>query len=951
MLSRAANVPHVCFAKRLTSILFTRPTLNGLSLHSRREWIERRCYSSDPVIHSKEKIEALISGRISAREFNKSIRKPTSKASKRRTSRKPGRRRKDDIPDWGLGASPTEKEPTRGAGAAHILEDDAVNELPGGLADELADEELLAEQIPAEELHAEKPRAEEPDHLEQASPRDGPMITEEVTAEPGHFKPKRRPRHRRDFRDELVQARSVPVAALGEQIEAIMLKNPNQMKRPKRSVRRVQGETTEARVELDSERDEVVEHSDENSEEAMEAALKNIDDLRPADKTVLRMRDFDILADTLLEGFNHNQLTRYFIHKRLEMSQQGLGKPVTYPWIVKQGPWVAAKPDHWGPLRPKQRQVIMIMQLLWNLEVQEQVEGLGRTLLWLQPRVFELIAPPNSVVLEQLSKDFLYQSNKEKITTSFDECRINIYARKSTIPVILSHLDEVVKSIQCQKISSDHFQEQDLDEGLLQELERITKTHIEYKEKERELEISWLGKQDLASLIEDAKNTETPADVALRLLLEQPTKEQQSSVHIFAPSESKKPQDGTFISHQRENRSMSWKDKLRQWSRYVVPVGQAAAARDDVSVQLAEAIPFPVSTPKAPKGIEQTCQVTASFGHVLHGRSSRTVPAMAKHRRLLSPVLPHPASFTSLSDEDKPMAQRATIVLNFFPDPTQAPTKLDSAPPSIQLRLPADLGADLADFSLPPDSALFGVAAKHISDVLLPSESVDVRLTQTHLLPLDPSQEFVKEFISQCEFNPPRGLLKTPSKATFSIPKAWVTSPKATGRPSKATINVPYIFVGSEIHQAVELEFHGHTLCYSSIDAGRHGGRRQELSLQAGPPQSKDATPLTLDKAEASRFLSLVGRVAAGDYFSWHNGSQLMRNLTNVDALEDEAVEDHMPLLEAEDHEDAQNAESEHSRDVEQEDGHPSIEPAADSIPDGPSQDSQSLDADETQKM
>jgi hypothetical protein len=89
------------------------------------------------------------------------------------------------------------------------------------------------------------------------------------------------------------------------------------------------------------------------------------------------------------------------------------------------------------------------------------------------------------VVLEQLSRDFLYQSNKEKITTNFDDCRINIYARKSTIPVILTHLDEVVKSIRSQKISSDHFQENDLDEGLLQELERITKTHIEHNEKKR----------------------------------------------------------------------------------------------------------------------------------------------------------------------------------------------------------------------------------------------------------------------------------------------------------------------------------------------------------------------------------------------------------------------------------------------------------------------------------
>lgn len=87
---------------------------------------------------------------------------------------------------------------------------------------------------------------------------------------------------------------------------------------------------------------------------------------------------------------------------------------------------------------------------------------------------------PNSPILEQVSKDFLYESNKEKITASFDDCRINIYAQKSTVPVILAHLDEIVKSIRHQKISPTHIEEDDLDEQLLQELERITKTHIKY---------------------------------------------------------------------------------------------------------------------------------------------------------------------------------------------------------------------------------------------------------------------------------------------------------------------------------------------------------------------------------------------------------------------------------------------------------------------------------------
>ncbi|KAL7930352.1 mitochondrial inner-membrane-bound regulator domain-containing protein [Trichoderma chlorosporum] len=951
MLSRAANVPRVCFANRLSSsILSARTALSIRSLHSRAEWNQRRYYSSDPVIHSKEKIEALISGRLSEREFKKSTRKASKGSPKRSSSRKPWRRsKKEEIPDWGLAAFETETSSAIPARSAQQLQREVADELPEELVKELAEQlateasvtdELAAEES-AEELAAGELDTDELNLLEQDTTQDGAAATETNAAESSQTKSKRGFTPRENFYDELVQSRSVSVAALGEHIDAIMLKNPNEMKKPRRPIRRVQDNTAEATVELDTERDNMVDEKEESDEEAMRAAMKNIDGLRPADKTILRIKDFDSLANTLLDGFTFNQLVKYFNQKRLAMSNRAKAKSSSYPWIANQEPWVAAKPDHWGPLRPKQRQVIMIMQIIWNLEVQEQVEGLGRTLVWLQPHIFKLIAPPNSSVLEQLSRDFLYESNKEKITTSFDDYRINIYAQKATIPVILSHLDETVKAIRNQKISSECIQEQDLDESHIRELERITKTHIAYKKDKKELEISWLQKQNLASSNTATKNTETPADIALRLLLEQTNRNHQSSVHIITPSDISIKDGGfAFVNHQRENRSMAWKDKLRQWSRFVAPVSKAATPGEDIPAQF----PNVLSNIEAVNGMEPLHQVTASFGHVLHGKNSRTVAAMEKHRRLLSPVLPHPASFTSLVEEDKSATQRTTtIVLNFSPDPTHSLAKYDVAPPAMQLRLPVNPDTDLANFALLADSTLFGLAAQQIDDVLLPGESVDVRLTQNHLLPLEASQESVKQFLSQSEFDLPHGVLKTTSKAAFSIPKAWVTKAKTTRKPSKAAaINVPYIFMGLEIHQAVQLEFHGHTLCYSSIDAGRHGGERQELSLQAGPPQSTDATtPFTLSEAEASRFLSLVEGVAAGRYFSWHDGSRLMRETPDVGTLEDEASEEHLSPLEAEveDYEPVQNAETEPLRNAGQDADQSSNEITSDIATEGPSED------------
>ncbi|KAK1252377.1 hypothetical protein MKX08_003564 [Trichoderma sp. CBMAI-0020] len=923
MLSRAAKAPRVYWANRLaSSILRERTTLSHFYGHE--DWLQQRCYSSDPIIHSKESVEALISGRISTKEFNKSLQKASKKPSRRGSSRRGKgasnrrRNRDEEIPDWGLATAPNDANVKIEAKA------EVVQELKGReAAERLAEAQEEAEEEVQNALA--KALVEEAERLERMEAQDeaAALDIRYLSAEIGQFKSEEE-RSKPSFQDERIQSRSVSVAALGKQIEAIMLKNPNEMKRPKRPTRRIQDKAPEAKVKLDAERDLMMEEVEESNEEALEAALKHIGDLRPVDRTILLMKDFDALANSLLDGFKSSQLTRYYNRERLTAHNQSLQKPPSYSWVADQSPWEPAKPDHWGPLRPKQRQVILIMQTIWNLEVKEQVEGLGRTLVWLEPRIFQLIASPNSSILEQVSKDFLYESNKEKITASFDDCRINIYAQKSTVPVILSHLDEIVKSIRHQKISSRHIEENDLDEQLLKELEQITKTHIKYNKDDKELEISWLESQTSSPSPEGTKNIETSADIALRLLLEQPSKDDQNSVHIITPSEIDKAKDGYFISHQRERRSMRWKDKLKPWSRYVHPVGQTTTASDDVLKHLLEVVSLPASSNSKAKKEAESVVTTASFGHVLHGKGSRTATTMAKHRRLLSPVLPHPASFTSIMDGDGPLTQRTTITLNFSPDPQHHSNDTISTLPSVQLQLPVDPVTDIAHSSLPSGSTLFGIAAHSVSDILLPSESVDIRLTQQRLLPLDASQEPIKEFLSHCEFDLPKGILRTPSKITFSIPKAWAADPKAKRKPSKtATVNASYIFMGLETHQIAEIEFHGHTLRYVGIDAGRHGGQRQELSLQAGPPMrgsdgEQDKAPFELNEEVASAFISLAGEIATGKYFSWHNGSELVRELSDeslgfdeLEVLDDEEIDQELSSSEAEYSGDAQSSESE----------------------------------------
>lgn len=400
MLSRAASVPRVYWASRLTSSIVRERTALSHFYGHEESWIQRRCYSSDPIIHSKESVEALISGRISTKEFHKSLKKASKKPPRRESFRRgkgaSNRRRNkvEEIPDWGLARDPNDANATLEAEVQIVQElskgeEEFAVKLPEAQeeAQEEAREEEALDALAEETYRLEQAEAEARDEAQDAS-----ITMDSLPAELDQVRPEAGIKPTKTFQDERIQSRAVSVAALGKQIEAIMLKNPNEMKKPKRPARRIQDKTPQNRVELDAERDLMMEEVEESNEEVLEAALKHIDDLRPVDRTILPMKEFDSLANTLVDGFNSNQLTRYYNRERLTAHNRSLQKPSSYSWIDNLSPWEPAKPDHWGPLRPKQRQVILIMQTIWNLEVKEQVEGLGRTLVWLQPRIFQLIA-------------------------------------------------------------------------------------------------------------------------------------------------------------------------------------------------------------------------------------------------------------------------------------------------------------------------------------------------------------------------------------------------------------------------------------------------------------------------------------------------------------------------------------------------------------------------------
>lgn len=365
---------------------------------------------------------------------------------------------------------------------------------------------------------------------------------------------------------------------------------------------------------------------------------------------------------------------------------------------------------------------------------------------------------------------------------------------------------------------------------------------------------------------------EDPGEIVWRLLIEKSNRAETNSMQII--NSSAKTNQNSLVQHLRETKSMSWRDRLRQWSRHVHPRGKQSGSQP---LNLASRISIPQQPPGIGKAGASTV-LTANFGHILHLTKVAKEANMAAGRRILSPVTLHPAGLTDITNEsdDTSIIQHTAIVLNF--SPTVYFDADEATPiPDVRLRLPIDPDTDFTNFMFPQDSTLYAVTTSLNQDVLLPSESVDVRLTQEHIFPMDLKQKSLWNFIALCRFALLEGYLKTPHMASFTLPAHCVGE---THRPTSGCDleDISYLFMGLEIHQTTKVRYKGHTLKYNSIEAGQHGGQRQELSLLPGPPSQANHAFSDGTSTDMESFLEVVEEIINGSVLPWNDGVVLMHN-------------------------------------------------------------------------
>ncbi|KAM3555677.1 hypothetical protein MY1884_005463 [Beauveria asiatica] len=689
---------------------------------------------------------------------------------------------------------------------------------------------------------------------------------------------------RRPFNHELLTHQHLGVSALGRPVEALILKDPNRMRRSRKQIPVLEPDATEEVAEVDLKWTDYVAKPDDEQDPVLEA-WDNIDEMRPTETKTITAHEYRRIVAALVDGFTQGQLSGYLTMKHSqELEAQATEEPQMYPWIQKQTPWRAAYQIDLEIKKPKYICAAAIVDKIWKLEVREQVESLGRALIWVHPIVFRLLTGHGRPVLEAIQREMLNPGNHERLAAKSEDSRIGIYASKAAIAPILERLNIVAQAVTSAKLSTEHVKKENLTQPILNNLASITTTIIEKSSGGNELTIHWIAESDRPKSTSLGPETsvapERPADVVWRLLMAAQSAHEAgaelSSKMMTRTGRGKKPKGAVYIDYHREHRSKSWRDKLRLWTRYTDAVTEPDEKKKKLQpLKLATRVDLPELPPSPINDDARVSEVTfATLGHVLHLKEAvkaSTKKNLDKARRILSPIIPHPAALTTLSGGEEPVTQSTAIILNFSPDPIGPH---DGTLPRVRLTLPVDETTDLSNFNIPPSSTLHAVTAQRIQDLLLPTESVDARLTQQRLVALDADQSALQQFLAASEFNLLQGRLRTPSRIGLSLPGA--------------AAEAPYLFMGLEVHQAVETRLAGHTIRYESIEAGQHGGQRQELSLHRAPAAGKSQRD--------DGFLQLVEDVVSGNLFSWNDGAALMQQRSSetftMDLLEDDQPEE-----------------------------------------------------------
>ncbi|KAI6089387.1 mitochondrial inner-membrane-bound regulator-domain-containing protein [Hypoxylon rubiginosum] len=631
-----------------------------------------------------------------------------------------------------------------------------------------------------------------------------------------------------------------------------------------------------------------------------EEVRENINGLRPKTETTLPERAFRKLQTLLTDGFLSVQLMAYLeYHKKHGSSREipqanaelvkAADEAPQYDWIRSISPWIplgdqqsiadGTDPNLYGYVTDsataKTKLAVRILRECWGLSIAELSAGLGETRVKIRNSEFLLLMRGTQRWVNAMGKIWL--GPDEKIEAFRNKKTLRLVTTKTKASVLIRSLDETLKQITTKTFPVQLVTSEPIDEAVLEELGRMTDTHIRISPTYNRLHVTWIEAKTRAS-----RGLEDTREAVLRLLLTAlKPKLVSSSLSVMGFIDGR---EGRFITDTTSKEKLGWKDRMGQWARYMLPLAPEEGASG--AANPLRKLPLPVESqtgvmsgrasdfdenkdflpetqfPAHPvKWAEDVKTATvAHFGYLLHANDPKTPPPSmprllnANHPRVFAPVTPHPVHLAKfeMSDKSALLQPKTTVVVHFWPSPISSisPSKpgsskkkkshtpqASSTPPApiLELRL-ATAGGQVTGVE-----SLRAVKKTHVTDVMVPASPIDLRFTQTQYTPLEGAPANLATWQPIADFLKPARLdvassttLEVPPHQRFPIPRRLFSIPLASvdSDPHSEVISTLYTFVGLEVHRAVSIPYERCRLTYTSVDGGRGGSRRAEVSLE-----------------------------------------------------------------------------------------------------------------------
>ncbi|PHH84142.1 hypothetical protein CDD83_2405 [Cordyceps sp. RAO-2017] len=309
------------------------------------------------------------------------------------------------------------------------------------------------------------------------------------------------------------------------------------------------------------------------------------------------------LINALRYGFTVAQLEGYSQFRAKTSSRVKAADTPSYPWMTETHPWTAPAVGFWNTwvpkhATPKTKAIARLLREAWNLKLEEEETIPGEMMIRLSPRVFQAATASPNRILETSSNEYLDVPSDEAIKLVPEQYGLRIRGTKAKTAAILARIDELVRSEKTKVITVEGVEE-DFSETALKELERLTGTSLHYSKLKSELSVSWIpgdGPGEASNATEKdgataSEGTEDPADIVLRHLTAHRVDALRNEVQLLTSTGKSRAADAMFVRHYRENRALSWVDRLQPWWRCVSPVGKEPLPSGDGRASLLDAHP------------------------------------------------------------------------------------------------------------------------------------------------------------------------------------------------------------------------------------------------------------------------------------------------------------------------------------------------------------------------